>query len=217
MLNRQSTTKEDEEFSISRYQKLIDIMSGINYIIDRDHRIVIYTQEKWDDFASLNSGNDLLKPALIKSRSILDNFAGQKVKEYYRKIYDSIFDGKRSEITIQAKCDAPEVLRDNVIYLTPVYRDSEKKDEVIGILHQSLILKVEARQRSADLLKREREIGKNARFLEICSICKFIHYQTEDIEEWISTENYYQLGGTDDMKLDQSICDDCTMMLDEFL
>ncbi|MHA2502379.1 MAG: hypothetical protein ACXAE3_05910 [Candidatus Kariarchaeaceae archaeon] len=201
---------------LDRYQDLLDTIPGINYIIDKDYKISLYSKSKWDNFAVANDGSELAESESIVGKSVLDFFAGKKVREHYKTIYDMIFEGKRDEIKITAKCDAPEVLRDNVIFLTPVFNDPSARDEIVGVLHQSLILKVDSRP-PVEILRKAAATTSVDNFLEICSICKFVNYENEGQYEWIPAERYYQLGGTDEVKLEQSICGDCSTMMNEFM
>ena len=63
-------------------------------------------RKKWDLFASNNDGSELTEINRVKEKSILDRFEkGNKVKSYYRSLYDQIFSGHKKEIVIKSKCD----------------------------------------------------------------------------------------------------------------
>ena len=65
------------------------------------------------------------------------------------------------------------------------------KDNVIGVLHQSLILNVEERE-AVDLIKRK-NVDSETEFLEMCTICKAVKYQSNGSDKWITDEEYQNL------------------------
>jgi hypothetical protein len=214
-MTMETSQSNDQKISFDKYEEMINTMSGINYIIDRNYSIALYSKKKWDLFASNNDGSELTEINRVKEKSILDRFAGNKVKSYYRSLYDQIFSGHKKEIVIKSKCDSPAALRDNVLYLTPIYENMNTKDNVIGVLHQSLILNVEERE-AVDLIKRK-NVDSETEFLEMCTICKAVKYQSNGSDKWITDEEYQNLGGNSSIKLEYSLCIDCTTTLDEFL
>ena len=83
-MTMETSRSNDEKISFDKYEEMINTMSGINYIIDRNYSIALYSKKKWDLFASNNDGSELTEINRVKEKSILDRFAGNKVKSYYR-------------------------------------------------------------------------------------------------------------------------------------
>jgi len=215
MLSEQEPTDTNPSI-IEHLQFMVDTIPGINYVIDREYKISLYSKEKWDAFAQQNSGDELISQKPIRGSSILDNFAGKKVKQHYKRIYDLIFEGKKTEVIIRSNCDAPAVLRDNVIFLTPIYQDLQNKDEVIGILHQSLMIKQENRKR-VDLLDKSTLQRLEDNTIEICSICKKVRPKDSEDKEWMAVSTYEETFQTSDIAFEHTICDECSVMLNEYM
>jgi hypothetical protein len=197
---------------LSDIATMIDQFPGINYIINKNYEIISYSTESWNKSAQ-NSGGDLLLEDKLLNHSIFDFMIGERVKKFYLKAYELIFNKDKEQIKIESLDDAPDMLRDNVIYLTPIIEPTT--EEVIGVLHHSLIIKTRERTNlDSELLNQYHP----SQFSEICSICKFVKIVSEDNNpEWIEPARFFQLGGSSSIELDHTICPDCSNILDDFI
>jgi hypothetical protein len=195
------------------FARVIDQFPGINYIIDKKYQIISYTTKSWNSSAKNSGGQELMIEENLLNHSIFDFMDGERVRNFYQKAYTLIFNKQREEIKIDSLDDAPDMLRDNVIYLTPIM--DPNSDEVIGILHHSLIIKTREKPSQISDLPSHRDPSQ---FSQVCSICRFVNFEDESgIHKWIEPARYFQLGGSSAINLEHTVCPDCSNILDDFI
>jgi len=165
---------------------------GIIYIIDTN-LILQYYQDN-----TFRTKDNAFDPKI--GTNILDLMEGEEVKEYYQKIYHNLFTRKLPNFRAISHCDTPEMVRKDLIVMTPI---DDENESVIGIIHQSIAIEEFSRPKIS--LLEPYELSESRPFIQICSRCARVNYQ----DHWISSQEYYRRGGKENVNLSHGFCDDC--------
>ena len=189
---------------------LIESIDGIAYLVDRAGRIVAYGQSRWNAFAEANDAPELCQPDNIIGLTLLDAVHGRSVRETYHQLMSEVLDGQQPGFAFGYRCDAPGIVREMRMSITPV----GAKGEVTGLLFQSVILHTAARLPLDIFRFRDTNavLGHDDRpVLALCSYCQRVRASTRNGQgdEWISAEKYYQRGGSPDVRITHGVCNDC--------
>lgn len=184
-------------------QRLLDSMSGISYIIDREYIIRAYSKPNWDQFATKNNGQHLVNPDKVIGVPVFDFFEGDKIKWYYKKVFDRIFEKVFPSMSIDFQCDSPEIKREGILQVTPIPNPDRSIDY---LLVQSII--TDSRVRPLSNIHSNRKFANVSQIIVICSMCKLINWPSET-ENWVTTEEYYQKDGTDNVNISHGLCPVC--------
>ncbi len=191
------------------YKDILDSLYGIAYLVDRDGYLVDYGEKNWNDFANSNDTKELTNRQNVIGKKIYDFVSGEETKESYRKINETLFSGLKSCIYFHYRCDAPDFRRDMKMSITPIKVDGYIK----YLLYQSLVISETMRPPINILKKQSVKSEESENLVNICSYCKSIKIvrYLNGIENisWVAPEDYYRLGGREDVLLSHGICPSC--------
>lgn len=190
---------------------LLDACAGIVYVVSPEARIIAWSPIAWNRFAIENGATELTDPANMVGRNLLDFIAGEEVRNSYRLFHDLLLTSARETIELDYRCDAPGVGRELRLSIKGIFVGVRPA----GLLYQSIPLEEYPRQ-SAGVLRRRPAGWKphGAPMVSMCSFCKRVQYTPGNLHgQWMPIEDYYLAGGTDDVALCYSVCDECDEQL----
>lgn len=190
---------------------LIECLDGVAYVVDPSGRLVSYGQHRWNAFARANDAPELCEPENVIGLPLLDVVQGDDVRGVYRGLMDELLEGKRDGFAFGFRCDAPNVMREMRMAITPVRSQSE----LTGILFQSILLR--SNQRPPLDIFRFRELAavfdyvSDRPIVTLCSHCQKIRAPADHGSEieWISAEDYYRRGGSSEVRISHGMCQEC--------
>lgn len=122
----------------------------------------------------------------------------------YRRFVNLLLEGRRNDMTFQFFCDAPERRRLMRLSISPV-TDAGK---TVALLYHAILLSETARPAMG--IFKVSSPPNDAPLLGVCSYCKDVrHPAGTKTGVWVSAERYYQLGGTDHVRLSHGVCPTC--------
>jgi hypothetical protein len=139
------------------------------YLIDAED-VIVAVNERWIEFAEENEGSGL-GDAVIGTW-LWQHMAGLEVKHLYRSLLERIRETGR-EARIPFRCDAPGLVRDMVLEVTPL------KD---GSIRFSSWIDSQRARPNVRILEVDREVDPE-RFARMCAWCKKIDIGKDDWRE----------------------------------
>lgn len=187
-------------------QSLLDALDGIAYLTSRTGEILAYGTSNWDDFANQSGAPELTKPENLLGRRLVEFISGEPSKSAYLATAEAVLTRAVPRLHYTYRCDAPDLRRTMRFSMTAV----RLEDNTLGLLHQSILLKDTPRD---PLPLFERPVAAEGEaateIVSICSYCRSVRYRFGDGEQWIDAEEYYSLGGRDDLLVSHGICPGC--------
>lgn len=194
---------------------ILNSLEGIIYVIDHEFLLQFVGGSGWSAFANENGASELADGTAIVGRSLFDFVTGADVQALYRDLVTRILAQPQGPAVFEYRCDAPTIKRRNRLSISPVVENGESK----GLLFQSLVLETETRppiniyDPETALVRLREKLTKP--FVYVCSFCLDIAWNSAETSdrEWISAEEYYRRGGTEDVVVSHSVCPDCADMI----
>jgi hypothetical protein len=189
-------------------EKILDAMDGIACAVDADHRIVAVGRREWDRLAAEN-GAPGLPPDSLVGRHLFEFVVEPGMRQAYRVLADRIIStGEPAVIT--ARCDSAGAAREVRLSIGRL----PLPDNGPGLLFQARIVTDAVRPRldTFDLnallaaLKQQSDLP----IVTMCSFCRqFRPPGSSDENDWISSDEYYRLGGSSRVRVSHGLCADC--------
>lgn len=187
-------------------QSLMDAMDGIALLLDERLCIAMVGWPNWDRFLKENDAA-ALPHARVLGRPFPDFLVEGEVRETYAGLLREVRDGRRPEVRLDYRCDAPERARLMRLSVIPV-------GSVRGgpwLLYQSILL--EERQRPPIRLWRApvRPLAAG-QILTVCSVCARVAWPKgapAEARTWIDAEEYERRSPEAPDAVSHGFCPEC--------
>ena len=186
----------------------LETMEGINFQTDCSGIIQGIGTQNWNAFALQNGAPELTADAVI-GRNFFDFVEGDEVQDQFRLIMERTSEDPNWAWVLPFRCDAPDRERHIRQVLKPVFEG----EHCIGFLFQSVEQNAQQRppmglydfKKLSKLAKEDRDLP----LVTMCSWCQRVKMFRDDIETWMSAEDYYAAGGRSAVRISHAICDAC--------
>lgn len=186
-------------------QNLLDAMDGITLLLDGELRIAAVGWPNWNAFLRGNEGPSYA-PADILGKSIDGFFTVGEVRETYRRVFRKVLEGRKGELQVTYRCDAPDVQRLMRLSVTRLDGSGGAR-----LLYQSVLLDALQRPPIGLFGVPVRSSGEED-LLTICSLCARVAWPkgvSEEEREWVEPPEYYRRGGEEVAELSHGFCKNC--------
>ena len=185
---------------------LLDGMEGIAYVTSSEGVIQAYGRANWDKFALRNDAPELTQPDTLCGRSLFEFITGSQARAAHEVAAEAVRSGRRDLVTYTYRCDAPTLRREMRMTLTPLTEEGR----LVGLLYQSVILRETPHGPFPLRERRVEPLAASALVVRICTYCRSVRYPPEaDEDSWITPERYYEVGGSEEVRISHGICPDC--------
>jgi len=188
-------------------QSALNAMDGVCYVIGFDGSIIAIGGPHWDAAAEACHAAHLRAEALVGA-NVFDHTTGEEVIYAYREYLRALQAGRARQITFDFRCDAPTLRREMRMTMTPIMENSRP----IAVVFQSLTLSETERAPvnlfDAVFMKRLQADEMSLPLVTMCSYCHSIKVRGTSAD-WLTTEAYYQNGGTDRVRIGHGMCPRC--------
>lgn len=191
--------------------QLLDAIDGVAYVLAVDATILAVGRPSWMDFAAAN-GADGLTPEQVVGRPLFAMISGAEVEAAQRQLHRWVVSDASYEINYDYRCDGPEKERVMRMSIRPI----QDRGSVVAVLYQSQILREVLRVPmplfSTDLNIAFAPTMAPDRIVTLCSYCHDVVWPVgapRETRNWIKPEEYYRLGGSNDVAVSHGICPPC--------
>lgn len=193
--------------TLGELEERLPELPGLGYVTDVDGRIVAYNQSEWDAFAIEGEAPELAERENVIDHSVYDSIADAENRLAYAGFTELLATDKRPQVVFHYRCDAPRVGRKMMMQMFPVRLP---EGEVFIVYHSRLL--EEVRDQLVPIMARQsrRVADLSLPMIKICSYCQHLmvpHVCGDGI--WISAKDYYEAGGTNDVRVSHGICPEC--------
>lgn len=194
------------------FERLLEGLDGIAYLVDRDATIVALGRRNWAAFALANDGAALADGTGVLGHNLFDFIDGAAVAQVYRRWIDGLFAGTWQRGRMLSRCDGPTVERELMILITPILA----RGRVEHVLFQSVAVSEHVRP-PLELFdfaagRRRAMASPPPPIVAMCSYCQDVRYppgSSETTGLWTSAADYYHRGGGTDVRISHGICPPC--------
>eukprot|EP01111_Echinosteliopsis_oligospora_P003009 TRINITY_DN14845_c0_g1_i1.p1 TRINITY_DN14845_c0_g1~~TRINITY_DN14845_c0_g1_i1.p1 ORF type:complete len:259 (+),score=29.04 TRINITY_DN14845_c0_g1_i1:100-876(+) len=180
--------------------------SDLFYITDSDGIIVFVNNPEWSRFATDNGAPALANPHNVIGKSLFDFISGE-TQSSYKKFHNMVVRGQRSCISFTFNCDGPHIHRQMRMTITAFeIAPNDGSSHTVVMYHSSLL-------KACPIEAKFHIRGPDAEgpLITVCSYCKKVNYPKPPSEEddWVGSEEYYNRGGKDEVRVSHGICKVC--------
>lgn len=188
----------------SDYQSLLEGLEGIAYATSPSGVVLGYGRGHWEEFALRNGAPELTVPGRVCGRPLSEFITGRLARTVHEAAAEAVRSRRRELVTYTYRCDAPHLRRELQMTISRLEQDGT----LVALLYHSVCRKETSREPLGILERRDPSPGSPS--LRICSYCKNVRYPPDGEDSfWMAPEQYYELGGSDEVVLSHGICPDC--------
>lgn len=191
--------------------RLLQALTGVAYIVDRSGIVIAVGGIDWLHLVDAGDAAGLA-PERFVGRSLFDAMTSDAVRNVARRVHDRVLQRGVQRFDYPYRCDAPDSARYCQMTMTPIPGASG----VAGVLYHSRIVEEQGRP-AMGLFDPMAQLRDEARQLVvICSYCQKVAWPVGAAEadrSWISADEYYRRGGSDDVRVSHGVCPACLDMM----
>jgi hypothetical protein len=186
------------------HTNFIQFLAGVSYIIDKNYKIIDYSRESWNKFASDNDSETLLIEDKVLNKNVLDFFSGNSMKTTYKMIFDEIINRNLGSFQLEYHCDSKYFERTGYLFITPLFSE---RGRINNLLVQSVIIKERPRKTLNFEFIWNKIVSEN--IITVCSFCHRVKTE-DDMVEWITIQDFSVIvKDTSNIQISHGLCDSC--------
>lgn len=192
-------------------KQLLDGLDGCALVVSTDLTVVECGGTEWARFAEENGGGVEVQRERVRGAPLWHFVSGIETRDFYRKCLDVLSRGQERTVSFVYRCDSPSSRREMRMSISSIWDDQE----IIGYLFHSQLLSERERPQvslfSREVMLRAFQANQHLPLVEICSLCLKVRAQGRNDEPWREAEEYYRLGGTEQVRISHGLCPDCAI------
>lgn len=186
---------------------LLDAMEGVAWLTDLEGTIIAVGQRGWATFAADNGAPNLTSQAVIGG-SLFASIQGSAVQAAYRRLHAAVSTGRRAQVVFEYRCDSPIAERHMRMAISGV---SDGR-QIAAVLYQSQLIEQKLRPPLPLFSRQLRRATEHPPVVLLCAFCQQVEWPVGEARgrrRWISTVDYYRMGGPDAAAVESVICPRC--------